>query len=120
MSGRALLRRAPAAALALVLGLLPALGTGCTIRYSQTLAGRLVRVKPAAIQNADSGVAAGVGFGTNVAVVTFSEPESPAELLQVPCAAGVTQVDYRAAAFGYYLAVLIPQTKTTTYCVSEE
>jgi len=51
-------------------------------------------------------------------VATFSEPESPADLLTLPCDVANAQVDYRGAYYAYYLAVNFPQTRMVTYCVA--
>jgi hypothetical protein len=93
--------------------------TGCTIRHSQTIAGRLERVNLAPIHNANGGVEVGIGFGTNILVATFSEPMSSHELLTIPCDSGIVQVDYRALAYAYYIAGSFPELKTTAYCVSK-
>lgn len=79
---------------------------GCTIRYSQTLAGEIWRVEPRSIQNSDSGV--------DVFGIAFSEPTSSDELLSLPCEAGLVEVDYRGI---FYYFVSIPTVRTVSYCV---
>ena len=93
--------------------------SGCTLRYSQTMVGRIVRVQPHHIQNRDGGVEAGVGFGPLGAVVTIKEPMSGRELLAVPCSLGLTQLDYRSMNYGFYLAVAIPNVEAQMYCALE-
>jgi hypothetical protein len=96
-----------------------AIGGGCTIRYSQTVVGSIERLGPSPVKNQDLGVEVGIGGPSAApAVVTFSEPESPADLLTLPCEVANAQVDYRGAYYAYYLAVNFPQTRTVTYCVA--
>jgi hypothetical protein len=110
---RAILRRA------LPLIACATLGVGCTIRYSQTLVGSIERLGPSSVKNQDLGVEVGIG-GPSAAplVATFSEPESPTDLLTLPCDVANAQLDYRGAYYAYYLAVNFPQTRTVTYCVA--
>lgn len=92
---------------------------GCTIRYSQTLVGSIERMAPQPVKNQDLGVEVGIGTpGSSPAVLTFSEPESPADLLALPCDVANAQVDYRGAYYAYYVAVNFPQTRVLSYCAA--
>jgi hypothetical protein len=91
--------------------------SGCTLRYSQTLAGEVVRIQGTPMQNSDSGVAVGIGFPGGTATIAFSEPMHAGELLNVPCEVALAAVDYRAMYFGYYLAVDFPAVEVVSYCI---
>jgi hypothetical protein len=54
-------------------------GSGCTIRYSQTLVSAIERVEGPPLKNSDSGFELGAGF--QAAGLTFSEPTESAQLL---------------------------------------
>ncbi len=93
--------------------------TACTIRYSQTLVERIVRVESRPAQNADSGIEVGFGlpgFGSP-STIAFSEPMAVNELMSMPCEVAFSSVDYRAIYYSYYVAVKIPEVKTTSYCL---
>jgi len=79
---------------------------GCTVRYSQTVAGEIRRVGLGEIQTADTGMDS---FG-----IAFSEPKSSHELLNIPCDAGLVAVDYRALSYGPFS---VPEVQVISYCV---
>ena len=82
--------------------------TGCTIRYSQTVAGEIQRVRLSEIQTADTGV--------DFFLIAFSEPKTSNELLNIPCDAALVAVDYRAPSYGAFSA---PSVEVISYCVQE-
>ena len=91
---------------------------GCTARYSQILVGRIGRFEGRPITNSDSGIELGIGVplgGTSV--ITFSEPPSPRDLAAPPCEIELTQIDYRATWYAYYVVANFPEVETTSYCV---
>jgi len=94
----------------------PALG--CTIRYSQSLAGSLKRVTTMPVKNSDGGIA--VGVQPRVGVISFSEPDSAGELLSIPCEVAVSEVDYRGTFYTVYITAVFPEVETISYCVEEE
>jgi hypothetical protein len=94
------------------------LALACTARYSQILVGRIGRFEGLPISNSDSGIEVGIGAPLGGAsVITFSEPTSARELATPPCEIELTQIDYRATWYAYYVVANFPQVETTSYCV---
>ena len=93
---------------------------GCTIRYSQTMVGRITRVSGASTSNSSSGSEIGLGYpGASSLVLTLQEPKSAEDLAAAQCEAVLTQVDYRGTWFSFYVAYNAPKVETTAYCVSK-
>ena len=102
-------------ALAFVLLLI---GTGCTVRYSQGMVGRIERLSERPIVNSDSGVE--IGLVGPTAVIAFSEPIPAKELSSPICEYSLTEVDYRGTWYAFYIIGNFPEIKTTGYCVTED
>ena len=93
-------------------------GTGCTIRYSQTMVGEIYPIDTPPVASESTGL--GIGIGTPLAgpiTITFTEPDGVDELLDVSCDLALTQTDYRSTYVAFYLAVEIPKVEATSYCV---
>ncbi|UCE85315.1 MAG: hypothetical protein JSU66_13335 [Deltaproteobacteria bacterium] len=91
-------------------------GSGCTIRYSQTLVGEIERIEGRPLKTSESGFELGAGF--NTAGLTFVEPTESYQLLDVPCDLALSQVDYRGTWFSlYYVTLNFPKVETAAYCV---
>jgi hypothetical protein len=102
------------------LALLCGISVGCTVRYSQSMVGRIVRVETLAHTNEDYGIAAGAGWWNTLAVYTFKESPSLAELTTTRCNPALTAVDYRDIWAGYYLGFSFPHVTVKSYCLPRD
>src|SRR5437867_6086770 len=90
---------------------------GCTVRYSQTITGRIERLKQNPVEVSDMGTEVGLFAPNNV--ITFHEPRGSGELLMIPCDVALAEVDYRSKWYTYYVSVNFPEVKVISYCVAE-
>lgn len=104
------LRRLACLTVALVLPL-----CSCTIRYSQSMVGSIQRISPRPVSNSDSGF--GIGLHPTLLTATLSEPRSADELMTLPCDVALTEVDYRALFYAFYISFVFPEVKDVAYCV---
>jgi len=94
--------------------------SGCTIRYSQTMVERIVRVSGTQAHNENSGSEIGFFVTPSTGLLTMSEPVSARDLTAGQCESDLTEIDYRGFWIPpvVYITYNMPKVTTTGYCIA--